>query len=201
MSDGCLSGLVLRVFAFIYYDDTLCIVVASNEAVVTQWRKYLQISERRRDDIEKENAAHQMQQQLPWKLFVAAAEELLCTRCPLCMQAFLFEDGCVALKCINDHPGLCWFCCYCDMVLLLLPFVSTSRCLTIYQVLPDSTECHAHASSCPRRPPGSAGEQVAHTFPTLFSHFFHTFFTLFSHFFHTFFTLFSHFPRRILSRQ
>ena len=92
-------------------------VVASNEAVVTLWRKFLQNAERRRDDLERANAAHQLQQQLAWRRLTTEAEDMLCTRCPACHIAFLFEDGCVAMKCVAaDHPGICHFCCYCDMV-------------------------------------------------------------------------------------
>lgn len=98
------------------YADMFYSAVASKESVVTQWRNFLQIAERRKDDLDKANAAHQLQQQQAWKRFLITAEELLCTRCPMCQTAFLFEDGCVALKCVADHPGLCWFCCYCDMV-------------------------------------------------------------------------------------
>ena len=98
------------------YADIFYSVVASNEAVVTLWRKFLQIAERRMDDLDKANAAHQLQQQLAWRRLLTAAEEMLCTRCPMCHVAFLFEDGCVALKCLADHPGICHFCCYCDMV-------------------------------------------------------------------------------------
>ena len=97
---------------------TACLhsVVAGKESVVTIWRNFLQIAERRKDDLDKANAAHQLQQQQAWKRSLATAELMLCTRCPLCKTAFLFEDGCVALKCLADHTGICYFCCFCDLV-------------------------------------------------------------------------------------
>jgi hypothetical protein len=118
-------------------------LVAHDEATVTQWRQHLAVAEHRAAEISKQNLLDEIAQLPEWRRLLESSKEVLCTRCPVCFSPFLFEDGCVALKCTNanSHPGNApaFFCCYCDLV------------------LSDSATCHSHAAGCQRRPPGAEG--------------------------------------------